>query len=239
MTKRIWELDALRGVCIIGMVLVHLLYDLSLFFQLRIPQPLLFLQSWGGTAFLLLSGISVTLGSRHIRRGLLVFGCGMLCTAVTTCMYVLNLAEKDMLIYFGILHCLGCCMLLWSLFSRLPNWGIAGCGLLLTLLGIPADGITVNFPWLIPLGILYPGFATSDYFPLLPNLGIFLLGAVAGKLLYPQKSSRLPHANTHGTAIRFLCLCGRHTLVIYLLHQPILTAILWIVDTLIIRSAAV
>ena len=239
MTKRIWELDALRGACILGMVLLHLLYDLSLFFGLRIPEPLLFLQSWGGIAFLLLSGLSVTLGSRHISRGLMVFSCGLLCTAVTAGMYALGFAEKDMIIYFGILHCLGCCMLLWALFGRFPTWGIAGFGLLLTILGIFVDGIMVDFPWLMPLGIVYPGFATSDYFPLLPNLGIFLLGAVIGKTLYARKTTLFPLANSNGTTTRFLCLCGRHALIIYLLHQPILTAILRIVDTLIIRSAAV
>jgi len=48
MTKRIWELDALRGICILGMVVIHLLYDLNI----PLPSPLVFLQNWGGCAFL-------------------------------------------------------------------------------------------------------------------------------------------------------------------------------------------
>ena len=74
MTKRIWELDALRGISILGMVGIHLLYDLNISFSL----PLQLLQDWGGCIFLLLSGICATLGSRPVKRGLLVLGCGMI-----------------------------------------------------------------------------------------------------------------------------------------------------------------
>lgn len=232
MTKRIWELDAFRGLCIIGMVLVHLLYDLILMGVFPASSLFDFIQNWGGTAFLLLSGICVTLGRRHIRRGLVVFGCGMLCSAVTAGMYLLGLSEKSMIIYFGVLHCLGCCMLLWTLFSRLPPWAVAVAGAVVTAAGFLIDGMTVDFPWLMPLGIPYPGFATSDYFPLLPNLGFFLLGAATGKVLYKQKTTRLPRVDPQRALIRFLCLCGRRSLWIYLLHQPLFAAIFWIAEHL-------
>lgn len=212
MTKRIWELDALRGLCILGMVLVHLAYNLGV--------SLGFVQEWGGAVFLLISGICVTLGRHHIRRGLLVLGCGSLCTAVTAGIYLLGLADKGIIIWFGVLHCLGLCMLLWSLFSRLPRWTLGALGPALILLGLWMDSLRVRFPWLIPLGLRTADFASADYFPLALNLGFFLLGSFLGRLLYREKRSLLPNMREP----KFLCLCGRHSLIIYLAHQPILTA---------------
>ena len=227
MGKRIWELDTLRGICILGMVLVHLLYNLDSMGILPTPAPVLFLQQWGGVFFLLISGICVTLGTHHVRRGLIVLGCGMLCTAVTAILFFLNMGSKDILIYFGILHCLGICMLLWGLLSRLPAWVLAVLGGLLSAAGLLViPDIAVDTPWLIPLGFCPKGFTTADYFPLLPNLGYFLLGSALGRLLYKAKRTRIPNTNTNHLLIRFLCGCGRHSLLIYLLHQPVLMLVL-------------
>ena len=80
--------------------------------------------------------------------------------------------------------------------------------------------------FLFPLGLLYPGFSSGDYFPLLPNLGYFLLGTVLGRTLYKKKESLLPGINANGPGLRFLCWCGQQSLWIYLLHQPILAGII-------------
>ena len=222
MTKRIWELDALRGICILGMVAVHIGYDLGT------ASPLfLFVQNWGGIVFLVLSGICVTLGSRHLRRGLLVFGCGMLCTLVTLSLHLLGFAGKGLIIYFGVLHCLGVCMLLWAVFSRIPDALMAALACLLCAVGLRLGQIApVTVPWLLPLGFQFPGFASSDYFPLLPNLGYFLFGSLLGRRWYRLPVTRLPRIDPQRFPIRFLCLCGRHSLPIYLLHQPLIAGIL-------------
>ena len=218
---RIWELDALRGLCLLGMVLVHLLYDLVSMGHLQATAPFLFLQEWGGVLFVFLSGICVTLGKRHLRRGCQVLACGMLCTAVTAAVWKLGYAGKDLVIWFGVLHCLGCCMLLWHPLRRLPEPALAAFGIVLTAAGLWLYGrAPVDHPWLVPLGLVYPGYASSDYFPLLPNLGYFLLGSLAGRRLYRDRQTRLPGANIQALPIRFLCGCGRHSLTIYLLHQP-------------------
>ena len=97
MKKRIWELDALRGICVMGMVLVHLMYDLAVMYRViswDLPEWFLLVQNWGGVLFLLISGISATLGRRSFRRGVIVFGCGLLITAVTTAMYLLRMANR-------------------------------------------------------------------------------------------------------------------------------------------------
>lgn len=218
MTKRIWELDALRGLCILVMVAVHLVYDL----QLPTGPVFTFVQLWGGTVFFLLSGLCVTLGSRPVRRGAVVFGAGLLCTGVTGALCALGFLPQTMVIRFGVLHCLGSCMLLWPLFRRWPVWLTGPLGLVLAVLGIwLTEHVVVSFSGLAWLGLLYPGYASADYFPILPYLGFFLLGSVLGKLLYPQKTSLLPQWEKLWV---FRCLgwCGRHSLVIYLLHQPVL-----------------
>ena len=76
MKKRIWELDALRGVCILGMVIVHFVYDLVELYALvpmAYPAWFAFIKDWGGVLFLLLSGTCATLGSGRTRRGCVVF----------------------------------------------------------------------------------------------------------------------------------------------------------------------
>ena len=233
MKKRIWELDVLRGVCILGMVVVHLIYDLQTFFSLPfLADSRLFdlIKQWGGVLFLLISGICVTLGSHPVRRGLIVFACGLICSAVTAGMCFLNMADKSIIIYFGVLHCLGVCMLLWPLFKRLPVWALGLLGLGLTVLGLWISGsVVVDFPWLIPLGLVPGDFASSDYFPLLSNLGFFLVGAFLGKTLYRKKETLLPRVNPANPVLAFFTLLGKWSLPVYLLHQPIITGLLYLI----------
>lgn len=228
MKKRIWELDAARGLCVLGMVLVHFVYDLTELYAIvdwQYPGWFSLIKDWGGVLFLLISGISATLGSRSVRRGCIVFGCGMVCTAVTYGMYRLGMAGRSIIIYFGVLHCLGCCMILWWLLKRLHTWvlGILAAGLI--GLGLWLRGQVFSFPWLMVLGFLYPGFSSSDYFPLILNLGFFLAGAVVGRMVYGCKRTRLPGVNEKMPALRFLTACGRQSLVIYLAHQPLLSGV--------------
>lgn len=236
MKKRIWELDALRGLCILGMVVVHFIYDLVDLYQLvqwKYPPLFTFVQQWGGVLFLLISGICVTLGSRCIRRGLLVFGCGIVISAVTWGMYRFGFSGKSIIIYFGVLHCLGLCMLLWPVFRKLPHWALAMIGLALVVAGFYLQTLEpVSTHWLMPFGLPWKGFASSDYFPLLPYLGFFLLGSALGKSVYRNKESLLPNVNTRNPIVRFLLLCGKHSLWIYLLHQPLLSGIFYLIITL-------
>lgn len=209
------------------MVLVHLIHDLCATFGWQPGPVFTAVKQWGGGVFFLISGVSITLGHRHLRRGLAVLGCGMVCTAATAALYALGLAGKEILIYFGTLHCLGLCMLLWPLLGRLPAGGLLAVGVLLTAAGLglvlrPAVGPF----WLLPFGVLPENFATSDYFPLLPYLGIFLLGALLGRRLYPHGSTRFPRAPSGNLLLRFLCGCGRRALPIYLLHQAAISAVL-------------
>ena len=209
------------------MIAVHLLFDLTGFYgaiSFDYPGWLLFLMDWGGVAFFLISGICATLGSRCVRRGLIVLGCGLIISAVTVAMYRMGMAVKAVIIYFGVLHCLGVCMILWAVFRRFPSWLLAVLGGGLVALGLWFKTLTVQSHWLFWLGLLYDGFSTSDYFPLLPFLGFFLLGGWLGRVLYREKISLLP-----GFRCKPLEWIGRHSLPIYLLHQPILTGLLFLI----------
>lgn len=233
MKKRIWELDAFRGLCIIGVVLVHLVYDLVDLYGIvkwEYPAWFAFIKDWGGILFLLLSGVCVTLGSRSVRRGLIVFLCGMICTAVTYAMFRMGF-DKSIIIYFGVLHCLGICMLLWPTYKNMKWWGLLLHGIVLAALGLYLEHLlterllSTTDQWLMPLGLYWKGFASSDYFPILPNLGYFLVGAAIGKTLYRKKETLLPMVNPRNPILRCLQFFGRHSLWIYLLHQPILSGI--------------
>ncbi len=229
MKKRIWELDAFRGICILGVVCVHFVYDLTELFRIvtmEMPDWFLFIKNWGGILFLLLSGICATLGRRSVRRGLIVLAGGLIISLVTYGMYALEFSDASILIYFGVLHCLGTCMILWPVFKKLPWWALLVIGVAFVALGFYLDTVTrPEHFWFTAFGVLPKNVGTSDYFPLFPNLGYFLLGAVLGKTLYRKQESLLPKVNERNILVRFFTFCGRQSLWIYLLHQPILSGI--------------
>lgn len=225
MSKRIWELDALRGLALLGMMGIHFVYDLvDLFGVWNWQQPAwyLFFKNNYGAVFFLISGISVTLGSHPVKRGAQVFLCGFLCTGVTLAMYLLGFAGKGIIIYMGVLQCLGLCMMLWPLFRRCPDWVLGALGLVMMIAGWYLRTQAFPFWFLTPLGFAPYGFTSSDYFPLLPNLGYFLLGAVVGKRVYAGRKSLFPRETPPLGLFQWM---GRHSLMIYLLHQPVLAAI--------------
>jgi len=199
------------------MIAVHLVYDLTEIYPVFSAYPPIFLllKDWGGTVFFLISGISVTLGHRHLQRGLIVFGCGAL---VSTVMVLAGYLP----IRFGVLHALGVCMLCWGVFQGASVRMLLLCGFSFAVLGAVFGTFTVTTPWLYPLGLTVPDFESADYFPLFPYLGYFLLGACLGKKLYPGRRSLLPQFSFSSRFSRFFCFCGRHSLPLYLIHQPVL-----------------
>lgn len=237
MKKRIWELDALRGVFMIAIIFFHLMYDLVYLFGIvELTTPLAqklyqFGNDWGGTPFLFLSGLCVTIGSRPVKWGLTVICGGMIISLVTAGMYLLGFAGKGIIIYFGVLHCIGTCMLLWPLCKKLPTPVLLVLGIAFAAVGLYLrHNVYVDFSWLTPLGFVTRGFASSDFFPLLPNLGYFLVGASLGRILYQDKRTLLPNVNENNHIIRFFSFFGKNSLLIYLLHQPILAGLvgLWL-----------
>lgn len=232
--ERIWELDALRGFCIVCVIFVHFLFDLVYFLgkQVDFPPLYTFIQQYGGAIFVVLSGCCATLGSRSFRRGVLVFGCGMLITLVTFGMYRMGMAASDVVVKFGVLHLLGVCMMLYPLLKKLPTTALSVLAAAIVAIGYAIQGMRFSVYWLFPLGFVYPGFTSSDFFPLLPQLGWFLLGIVIGRTLYHEKRTLLPGTAQDFFLFRFFQWCGRQSLWIYLLHQPVVYGLIELAVTL-------
>ena len=226
--QRIWELDALRGLCILCVIAVHFLFDLQFFIglDLTLPAWFQFIQQYGGILFVVLSGCCATLGSRSFRRGLIVFGAGMLISLVTAGMYGLGLSDRTVIVWFGVLHLLGICMMVYPLFRKLPTAPLAALALCIILIGYAITGLRVSAPFLFPFGLVTDHFFSSDYFPIFPQLGWFLLGVVLGRTVYAEKRTLLPGNAQNFFLLRLFCWCGRQSLFIYLLHQPILYGLL-------------
>ncbi len=221
--KRIWELDALRGLFLLCMMGFHIAFDLTSFADVPIQMPafLHFVQDYGGTLFILLSGICATLGTKSAKRGAVVFGCAMLITAVTAVLARLGFCGDDFVVRFGILHLLGVSMLLYPLVRRWKTLPLCLLGAALVALGFYVETLRVQVSFLFPLGLVTDRFASGDYFPLLPNFGWFLLGVCLGRTLYREKRSLLPRFPSSCAPVRALRFCGRYSLQLYLLHQPV------------------
>ena len=232
--QRIWELDALRGLCILCVILIHFIFDLQYFLgkDIHLPGIYRFIQDNGGILFILLSGICATLGSRSVRRGIIVFACGMLITFVTVGMVYLGMAEPDLVIGFGILHLLGISMILYSLVKRLPTWAVAVLGIAIICTGYYFLSLRVSCSWIFFLGLRAPDYSAGDYFPLLPYFGWFCLGVVLGRTVYRSKKTLFPSAPSHSAPLRMFQFCGRHSLWIYLLHQPVCYCLILLISLL-------
>jgi uncharacterized membrane protein len=235
---RRWEVDASRGVAFSMMALYHLLFDLHYFAGWPIAVTSGF---WGGFAdataglFLSLVGISLTLSYARwrarqadpyfphlVRRGFRILGYGFLVTLVTW------LVDPRQVVLFGILHLIGVSILLaWPfLGGRLANLVL---GAVLVGLGSLVEGVVLpaGFPWLLWLGLPPAGFSSFDYRPLLPWFGVVLWGIAAGNLLYPHGRPLRPLPDWSGLPpARLLAWLGRHALVLYLVHQPVMIALL-------------
>ena len=153
-------------------------------------------------------------------RGAKIFGWGMVITAVT------YLALGSGFIVFGILHLLGLSTVLAYPFLRSRWAGLVG-GIVVIVLGVYLNQQLSASPWLIWLGVRQLGRHMVDYYPIFPWFGPALLGVFAGLTLYPGGAPRFTLPDLSGAApVRGLSFLGRHSLVIYLVHQPIRLAIL-------------
>ena len=217
--KRIWEIDLLRAAAIVLMTAFHTVYDLNVFLGMDIVWHRGF-WFWVGKAsaliFIFISGISSGLGSKTVKRGLLVLGLGLGISAVTY--FVLG----DEYLRFGILHFLGACMLLSPALRKLPAWGLALLALTVACLARTVEEMTVSTFLLLPLGFKYAGFSSADYYPLIPYLAVFTLGIIAYKLYYYQRRS-LFNFQAQSSIIAFL---SRNSLLIYVVHQPLILGLL-------------
>lgn len=231
-------LDTVRGVCILSMVAYHGMYDLVDIFGLPSAWytglPGYIWQQSICWTFILLSGMCWQLSRRHVKRGLLLVGCGAAITLITW------LVMPSQRILYGVLNLLGLSALLLipcdKVFRKIPAWaGLGGALLLFALTKNVARGslgfeglVLCRLPrWLYATDLLAvvgfpsPSFWSTDYFPLLPWFFLFCAGYFLWSLL--DKSPRAKELLRPG--LRPLSFLGRHSLAIYLIHQPALMAV--------------
>lgn len=231
-------LDTVRGVCILSMVAYHGMYDLVDIFGLPSAWytglPGYIWQQSICWTFILLSGLCWQLSRRHVKRGLLLVGCGAAITLITW------LVMPSQRILYGVLNLLGLSALLLipldKVFRKIPAWaGLVGALLLFALTKNVSRGslgfeglVLCRLPrWLYATDLLAvvgfpsPSFWSTDYFPLLPWFFLFCAGYFLWSLL--DKSPRVKELLRPG--LRPLSFLGRHSLAIYLIHQPALMAV--------------
>lgn len=220
---RYGEIDALRAVAIVLMVLFHLVYDLKEFAGVNIDYqaPLwFFIGKTSALLFIFISGLSSGFSRSPLRRGLKVLFYGMVITAVT------YLFMKEEYVRFGILHFLGVTMILSPFIFKLSSrtlWGlVASCA----LLGFWFKGLVLETSLFLPFGLLYGGFSSIDYYPLFPYLAVTLLGILAYRHFYALRTEPLFPFRLNSELTKWL---SRNSLDIYLIHQPIILLIIFIV----------
>lgn len=221
MPERVWEIDFLRGIALVLMIQFHLAVDLAEYYA----YPLVYTQGvlyytgkLSAVLFLLLAGLSTRFSRNCLRHGLQILGWGMVVTLIT---YLYNPAVY---VRFGILHLIGSGLILIHFTRKIPGWCRLSLAILLMAGGRVAEQITTAQVWLLPLGFSPAGFSTLDYYPLLPWGGVMFLGVAAGDYLYRASRSLF----TQPPPANIFTFLGRHSLCIYLLHQPVLLVMLWL-----------
>lgn len=240
---RIFFLDEMRALALIGMIIYHAAYDLYAIFGLDFD---FFSAGWDTlqlavcSTFIIIAGISSRLTKNALKHGLVVFGCGMLMTLGT------YFFMRSQTIWFGVLHFLGVSMMIYYIFRKSIKktpallGAVISLSAFLCLYGLPSRNImfgNIAVPselyfskYLAVIGLPGPGFRSADYFPLLPWFFLFLFGCFIGKWF---KERKIPDfmMNKHSD---FLCKIGSNTLAIYIIHQPViygvLSAFFWVIE---------
>lgn len=218
--QRYGEIDLLRALAIILMVLFHLVYDLREFAAINInyESPLWFLVGKASALiFIFISGLASGLSRSPVRRGVNVFLLGMVVSAVT------YWALADMYVRFGILHFLGVAMILFPLLNTFSSPLLLILSGSAALLGFLLKKIVLRTSLLLPFGVIYKDFSTIDYYPLFPYLSVTILGILAYRHYYARGNEGALRLKVRSKPILWL---SRHSLAIYLVHQPILLLII-------------
>lgn len=243
--ERYWEIDAIRGAAILGMLVYHFFAVLVIFHIVtESPTFLTYYNTYifGTAIFVLVAGVAMILRHERMRdstdkqyyAALVSKACIIitiaLCITLLTWIGSNIFMHKNLFVGFGFLHMLGFSMLLSIPLLRFKKWNII-FGLILLWLGNYVIPYIPGPEWLIPLGFASPEFVemSIEYFPVIPWMGVLLLGIGIGNVFYPKgvRGFKIKDVGKIGTFLSKIG-NGRVTLFIYLVHIPVFFVILWI-----------
>lgn len=223
---RLAWVDMVRGLAVCGMVLFHLDWDLAYLRWIDAsPSGSLAWTAFGNIVagtFLFLSGLGLALAGHRgwrfaLRRAGFIGGVALAITAVTRWIF-----PQDY-IFFGILHCIAVTNLIALPFVRSPIGALAAAAALAAVAPLVFASAAFDGPWWWWLGLSRSLPRTLDYRPVLPWLGLVLLGLAFGRYR-PALGAWHPR----GFPARALDLTGRHSLFVYVAHQPALLGLLFV-----------
>jgi uncharacterized membrane protein len=223
--NRIDLVDLTRGVALVAMFVFHFAYDLSYFGLIETDIPVdpawrWFARSIAGT-FLTIVGFSLVLATRngfkreaYLRRLAMVAGAAALVTLATW------FAMPDSFIFFGILHQVALASVLALPFLRLPVPALIASAAIVFALPFLVAHPWLDHDWLAWLGFSRLPLRTADFVPVFPWFGCVLAGMALARLVLPL-SGAWRGWQARILPARILAWGGRHSLLVYLVHQPI------------------
>jgi len=219
--KRIWELDFLRGFAVACMIVIHACDFMTRFGNANIvfPSAIWYVYQYGGSLFILLSGVCIRFSRSSFKRGLIVFLAGVFLALSSYLVYYSGIEMATILMRFNILNLIGLCMMIYPLLKKIPKPVLVVIGIGILIAGYyVSEHMIVESLYLYPLGFRPGTFSDYEWRPILPNLGYFMMGMVIGPLIYKEKKSLIPKITEKTPVINIFCLIGRNSLQVYIIQ---------------------
>jgi uncharacterized membrane protein len=230
---RIEAIDVARGLALLAMASYHFTWDLEFFGY--VAPGMTAIGGWKiyarciASTFLFLAGVSLLLAhgngirwNGYWRRLAMVAGAAAAISLVTF------FAVPNGFIFWGILHQIALASLLGLAFLRLP-W-LVTLAVAAAVIAVPFNFRSTFFdhPWWWWLGLSSVNPRSNDYVPLFPWFGAVLIGIAAAKVATSTGARQWLADRRVPAALRPLAFAGRHSLAVYLIHQPLIIACIWL-----------
>ena len=243
---RLPAIDAVRGVAFIAMAVYHFAWDLGYFGFIATDVTVdlgwrIFARSIAST-FLVLVGVSLVLAARNgLDRGRFLRRLTILVIAAAGITLVTWLTFPDMFIFFGILHAIAVSSVLGLLFIRAPVAIVIAAAAFSFAAPWIRSAPVFNAPALLWLGLFTEWPRSVDYVPVFPWFGAVLVGIAGARIALRFASGRAASGpgrqwGWRAKVIRPLAWAGRKSLILYLVHQPILISLVYIASLMMTPS---